>query len=297
MSKVENGWHRDHERRWEIKGILIGHQISTITGSSCLKVSKSGDLVRLHFGLAGDYRFTYHQLGQTYVLAGGHHNLMYSDGIDLVIENKTAVVETFGVSFPRAVFLELMEGEYDFGNGFIAQVKHGQSAIYSDVWGTIHIGIQQLLDQILVNPYQGQLERVYIYGKVHELLVLCLQDYRKVRAMTSPYISDSYDRERIIAARDFLNRHLSNPPNLAEVARFAGLNVFKLKRGFKEMFGSTVFGYLRTRRLDLARQLLISDTKEISQIAEDLGYSSPQHFHNQFKKHFGVTPKNVKKNP
>ena len=87
------------------------------------------------------------------------------------------------------------------------------------------------------------------------------------------------------------------PPNLSEIAGTVGLNEYKLKRGFKKIFKTTVFGYLTQQRLHLAHQYLRDTEKTAAEISFDLGYASPQHFNNAFKKKFGITPYSVRNNP
>jgi AraC-like DNA-binding protein len=84
------------------------------------------------------------------------------------------------------------------------------------------------------------------------------------------------------------------PPTLSELAKAVGINEYKLKKGFKETFGNTVFGYLADTRLELARIELFEKKKSVSQLAFELGYSSIQHFSNAFKKKFGVSPGRLK---
>jgi AraC-like DNA-binding protein len=85
------------------------------------------------------------------------------------------------------------------------------------------------------------------------------------------------------------------PPSLKELAKLSGLNEYKLKKSFKEVYNTTVFGYLSDHRLNEARKKLESSNKSIAEIAYDLGYSSPQHFAKAFKEKFGLTPKFVQK--
>ena len=99
----------------------------------------------------------------------------------------------------------------------------------------------------------------------------------------------------IIAARDFINTKITNPPNLSEVSKAVGLNEYKLKRGFKEMFNNTVFGYLTEQRLHLAHRTLLDTQKSAAEIATEFGYGTPQYFNNAFKKKFGETPLAIKK--
>jgi AraC-like DNA-binding protein len=70
----------------------------------------------------------------------------------------------------------------------------------------------------------------------------------------------------------------------------AGINEFKLKHGFKEVFKNTVFGYLSDYKLLKAKELLADSSKDIKSISDELGYSSVQHFSNAFSKKFGISP-------
>jgi len=105
------------------------------------------------------------------------------------------------------------------------------------------------------------------------------------------------DKEKIIAVRDLINERLGDPPSLSQIARTVGINEYKLKRGFKEIFNTTVFGYLTEQRLLLAYQYLMDTRKTAAEISFELGYSTPQHFNNVFKKRFGLTPDSIRKNP
>jgi len=73
-----------------------------------------------------------------------------------------------------------------------------------------------------------------------------------------------------------------------------GINEYKLKKGFKETFGTTVFGYLSDTRLDIAKNELLANRKTAGELALELGYSSLQHFSGAFKKKFGASPSKLK---
>ena len=135
---------------------------------------------------------------------------------------------------------------------------------------------------------------MFLLSKSIELLVLQAEAYNKAKDSGPKFLKTEYDKERIVYAREYLIKHLDMPPGLSELARAAGINEYKLKKGFKETFGNTVFGYLAETRLELAKNDLLEKKKSVSEIAFELGYSSVQHFSNAFKKKFGVSPGRLK---
>lgn len=137
---------------------------------------------------------------------------------------------------------------------------------------------------------------MFLQSKCIELLTLQAQMYEEMTSKPGASIfKTGYDKERILFAKDYLLQNAITPPTLTELAKIAGLNEFKLKRGFKEVFNNTVFGYLNDHKLTQARELLLSGSSAIKEIADDLGYSSVPHFSSAFKKKFGVSPGKVKK--
>ena len=281
---------------WQCDDIKIGHAVSVCNSYGSFAGSSNNDVVRLHFGLKGDYRFFYKQLNTSYNLAGGHHNIMYSKGFDIVVENKTLELETFGIQFPTALFIQFTQNAGEPLQQFAENIIEGKSAMLSSNWGAISPAIQQAIQQIIHCKYAGELKKLFLLSKSIELLVLCAESY-KLAAQKETFIKSNTDREKIIAVRDLVNQRLHCPPNLSEIARAVGLNEYKLKRGFKETFNTTVFGYLTEQRLHLAQQYLRDSSKTAAEIAAELGYATPQHFNNAFKKRFGITPYLVRNNP
>jgi len=97
------------------------------------------------------------------------------------------------------------------------------------------------------------------------------------------------ESRRLWQAREVLLSDLSCPPPLEQLARETGLNLLKLKRGFKLLFGSTAYGLFQRERMQHARVLL--QTHNVTETASLLGYSNISHFSNAFRKQFGVLPR------
>lgn len=151
-------------------------------------------------------------------------------------------------------------------------------------------GMQQALQQMLNCPYQGSTKQMYLEAKSLELLVLWLEQAIGSRICAYPSSLCSDDIDRIHRAREILFKQSNQPPSLLTLARQVGLNDCTLKRGFRQVFGTTVFGCLHDYRMNQARQLLQEQRITVQEVARQVGYASPSSFHAAFRKKFGANP-------
>jgi AraC-like DNA-binding protein len=102
---------------------------------------------------------------------------------------------------------------------------------------------------------------------------------------------------KIEAALDgiLLNNQLLKNVSLKEVASQLGLSISTLQRQVKEKHQVTVIEYLRNKRLDNAKKLLIIERKSIGEVSFMSGYTHVANFTTAFKKRFGVTPDKLRK--
>lgn len=105
----------------------------------------------------------------------------------------------------------------------------------------------------------------------------------------SPVLSKN-EMQKIRQARELILEGMADPPTLIELSRMIGLNDYKLKVGFKGMYGTTVFGYLREKRLEKALQLLQQGNMNVYETLLAVGYSNPSHFAQAFRGKYGVLP-------
>lgn len=98
------------------------------------------------------------------------------------------------------------------------------------------------------------------------------------------------DLDRIRQAGEILSRRMADPPGLYELSRLVGLNDYKLKRGFRQAYGTTVHGALTELRLRRARQLLEERGRSVSEVALSVGYGNLGDFGIAFKKRYGTPP-------
>jgi len=153
--------------------------------------------------------------------------------------------------------------------------------------------ISVTIHQVFNNSLKESFQKLYHVSKVMELLSYHLDSSdQDVKYDTKcPFLSDNFEIEKIKDAQKIITENMMDPPTLTELARAVGTNEYKLKVGFKNLFGNTVYGHLNDYRMDKARELLEIDGHQIKEVAYQVGYSNPSHFITAFKKKFGVTPK------
>lgn len=148
----------------------------------------------------------------------------------------------------------------------------------------------RIIDEILGCPYQGHARRLYLEGKTYELLALRLLEIGPAEHAQKRTAFSHWDIQAIREAKRLIDASLQDPPTLARLARMVGINDFKLKLGFKQVYATTVFGYVRQERMRIARNLLERGQCDVSQAAGIVGYESLSSFARQFKKTYGYSP-------
>ena len=163
---------------------------------------------------------------------------------------------------------------------------------YYDCLGTTTVAMQTVLHQVLHCPFQGITKKIYLESKIWELMALLIEEEKErheVKRSSSTLKPEDIDR--IHHAKEILTQQSDNPPLLLDLARQVGLNDCTLKRGFREVFGTTAFGYLHDYRLEQARQLLLENRFNVSEVAARVGFGSCSYLSRVFRKKYGVSPK------
>lgn len=250
-----------------------------------------------------------HPLELAYVLAGavscgsislaaGHHIFCGSGMAPKETCKRLAQQRTVEVDFhlePSLLGQWMTGNPDDLPSGF-SHLRRSSDQTYYTQASTTTTAMHMAVQQILQCPFQGLTKRMYLEGKVWELIALQLAQNREIACPnkgSKPLHPE--DIERIHYAKELLASRLNNPPSLIELARLVGINDCKLKAGFRQVFGTTVFGYLQSCRMEQSRQLLEAGEMSVSEAAQAVGYANRSHFAIAFRKKFGVNPSTYRK--
>lgn len=167
-------------------------------------------------------------------------------------------------------------------------ITYGNSSFFKAKYSP---ALRLILNDILNCSYTGDIRRIYLEGKVLELLAVYLNEiiYEESKPRSAVKLTVT-DMEALKRAKDILDFSITAPPTIGRLARLVCLNEYKLKAGFKALYGMPIHAYIIDQRLQMARLLLEEKRLTVTEAVIQVGYSDASHFAEKFKKKYGINP-------
>lgn len=148
-----------------------------------------------------------------------------------------------------------------------------------------------VIEALVNHKYTGSLENIYVNAQL-QMLLLYSMDWisDKEEVLSCRFLNSDVDREKITLARDILIQSIGQPITIKDLSRKVAMNECYLKKGFKEMYGTTIFDFYQNQRMEHAKYLLYEKGLNVTDVSMMLGYSSISHFSTAFKKQTGLKP-------
>lgn len=260
-----------------------------ISRHTTLSAWKDAPMLVLHFTVINTMHYKLEDLPEM-VLLQGQFNLMYAP----VVKNKfwfqkNENYTTFGVHL-SVPYIEKIAANFPLLQQFIKKVKEKTACILGRHHGLVTPEMTCIIRNLLSCDYKSDVKNMYLEEKVMQLFVLSLDQLANGNINKTQITLRPYDIEKIHEAHDYIIRNLENPCTLIELARKVGINDFKLKKGFKQIFGTTVYESLIDSRMEKAKCLLINTDGPIENVAFSTGYKNLSSFITAFKKRMGCSP-------
>jgi AraC-like DNA-binding protein len=246
------------------------------------------DFIQFHFCLKGQMNFVFNEGNYSFPVNEDHSMLLFNPLKPLPIEVELAP-NTWLVSvlISIAKFHSLFSSDADHIS-FLTP-ENSTKKYYDNLPFTSSIAV--VLSQILQAKVHDSMKSLYFKGKVYELLSLYFNKNEDPSLEQCPFLVDEENVRKIRRAKDIILERMSDPPSLENLATEIGLSLKKLKEGFKQLYGDTVFAYLLDHKMEEARRMLDSQKFNVNEVGLKLGYSTASHFIAAFKKKYGTTPK------
>ena len=120
----------------------------------------------------------------------------------------------------------------------------------------------------------------------HVWLLALLEELRRLTTVDSvPWLD---------AVRVHMHQHLQEPLDLNRLARVGEMSRFAFVRKYKKITGMTPMVDLRQMRIEQARTLLLTSAATLKEIASDVGISDEFQLSKLFRKHFGLSPREIR---
>lgn len=246
------------------------------------------DLIQFHFGIKGRAKFIFNQ---------GRYALDLREEVSLFLYNPQKELPVHLEIAPHSWVISVLISIKKFHGFFSEQADHipflSENNIdkkyYKDE--KINPSMAVVLSQLFHFNLHQSIKKLYFKGKIYELLSLYFNRAEDTSTESCPFLVDEDNVIKIRKAKDIVIANMAEPPRLQELADQVGINLKKLKMGFRQIYGDSVYSFLFDYKMDYARKLLDSGSYNVNEVGLKIGYSTSSHFIAAFKKKFGTTPK------
>lgn len=244
--------------------------------------------IQFHFNVKGNSKFLFNNGSYELPLSEENSLLLYNPQRDLPL-NVALGAESWLVSL--VISIEKFHGLFSQEAGYITflSAENRDKKYYKDA--QISPSMAVVLNQIMNFNLTPAIKNLYFKAKAFELLSLYFNRSENPDIEQCPFLSDEENIKKIRQAKDIVINRMAEPPSLQELADEIDLSLNKLKEGFKQIYGSSVYNFLFDYKMEYARKLLESGNYNVNEVGLKVGYSTASHFIAGFKKKFGTTPK------
>jgi AraC-like DNA-binding protein len=244
--------------------------------------------IQFHFCLRGQLDFGFNNGQYSLNIKEDRNLLLYNPNQKLPV-NLNLKAESSAVS--AFISLKKLHELFSASTHYIDFLKEDNRDKKYYTEDQVSASMAVVLSQILNFNLNPSVEKIYLKAKVYELLGLYFNTPEEANVEQCPFLVDEDNVRRIKMAKEIVIQQMSSPPSLKELSNEVSLSLKKLKEGFKEIYGDTVYSYILNHKMEYARKLLEKGDKNVNEIGLTIGYSTASHFIAAFKKKYGTTPK------
>ncbi|AGC76835.1 AraC family transcriptional regulator [Nonlabens dokdonensis] len=246
------------------------------------------NFLQFHYCLKGNVQLAFNQGSYKLDLKEQNSYLLYNPSRDLPMDLSIS---------PQTWFVSVLISIKKFHSLFSPDAEHvsflspenKDKKYYVD--GKISPSMAVALHQLMNYNLNDTIKQLYFKGKSYELLSLYFNREEDANLEACPFLADEENMRKIKRAKEIVIERMIDLPSLPDLALEIGLSLKKLKEGFKEVYGDTVYGFALDHKMDYARQLLDTGQYNVNEVGLKVGYSTGSHFISAFKKKYGTTPK------
>jgi AraC-like DNA-binding protein len=271
-------------------GMVVGNLLFDLQEALPVSHASNNEGAESVFVLEGRATSHFRQIGKPVIAEANRHTFQYSPDFTAGHTIEPGRFNVVHISFDLDFFKSIMQSADDKQIDIICNsMERKEAFLPSHEHLLMHPRMRDILNAIKSCPFNGLTRFLFLEAKVLELFSLQLEQFSKWNAGGKNDISKA-DKEKLLEVYSYIESNYLLPLSLASISAAYGLNEFKLKKGYKFLFHTTVFGHIHSLRMRKAKGLLEEGIMNISQVSDCIGYSNIPAFSAAFKKHFGCPP-------
>jgi AraC-like DNA-binding protein len=193
-----------------------------------------------------------------------------------------------------AAFLEKWAPHSPALSRFMQKIKNHEPAVLCDCGQVTTVQMGKAIHEMLDSSFMQTCLPYYISLKINELLIMVMDKVDRCPSTQHRQLHRE-DVKRFIALKEVLLESVEHPLSLKDLSRRFGLNVKKIKTGFKLLYETSPFDLLLDKRMEKAKALLRESNLSIDDIGGSVGYDNRHSFSKAFKKYAGSPPASYRK--
>ncbi len=220
----------------------------------------------------------------SYVIRGGEnviHKVTEQDVFEWknIYEQNVGIVIFIPHSYLEDFDLKFQQNSSRFKDGLLTSSDNRMQLLQSQLLELYKL--PTLLNQLKIQSNLIEIIAHQIDGLMVE------NDNQQIIVVKSHY-------DKIMLAKKMIDSDVSKNFTIPELAKEVGTNEQYLKKYFKEYFGKTVSNYITDRKMNYAKELIVSGDYRVADVARMTGYKHSTHFTTAFKKYFGFIPNSLR---
>lgn len=277
------------------KRILLTKSTYNVKRPLEYEYNSSGEYIQLVFVLCGALRSK--EGAQLLPIEEGQHNILYLtnfSGTFTLIPNNNGIMELFSISLPKPFYLTLISKSNPSTSTFFELIDKKKSCLMHERHLQVTPQMKLLIHEVQSCDKPGALKKLLLQARILELLMLQMEQMQVHHQTEVSPKRNVLEEKSLEEAKNIIEQNFIAPPTIQQLSKMVAMNEFNLKKGFKQQYKTTIFGYANQLKMTKAKLLLLESDHTISEVAYMVGYKNPQHFSSAFKKYFNMLPRELR---
>lgn len=275
------------------EGVFIIDIQMCFSDAKTIKTEMAGESIIMNFICCNNVEAEIEQVESEKFTTENTHNILYSTKFNATFKIPAfEQINYLSIILSPEFYSKLINEDWSLHQKFSKNIQQKKSGYLASKYIPFSSDIQWVIHEIKNCKHTGSLKKIYLEAKIKELFILQLESLKKPQNKSAV---DEKDFKKLLEAKKILESNFNNAPTLIELSRMISLNEFKLKKGFKACFATTIKSYVTQLRMEHAKNLFKNKSSNVGEVAYKCGYKDVSHFSAAFKSFYGFTPISFRK--